>query len=186
MQIKRYANWGGAMGCLVVLQFVFPIVAEANGDKDCPRAESVGTDGVPIEFGQYQFADGGSDLVLSRQTENGTDIKRVTYSGGKSEGCLHNSVALAVGGGEDQWGWHLAWAGNQGLFYARMDGEAWVSSPPKRLTTAAASEIKLQVHGPKLLLRWHEQHGDEVEVYQAVSQDEGRNWEPPQSFHPAN
>lgn len=172
--------------CLVVLQFIFPIVADANGNKGCPRAVAEGADGTRIEFRQHQFPDGGSDLVLGLPTANGMDIKRVTYGGGKTEGCHHKSVALASGGGENQWGWHLAWAGNQGLFYARMDGQAWVSSPPKRLTTADASEIKLQVNGSELLLRWHEQHGDGIEVYQAVSHDEGRSWEPPQQFQPAN
>ena len=149
MLIKRYANRSGTLMCLVMLQFLFPptVLADANGDRDCPRAEAKGADGMQIEFRQYQFPDGSSDLILSRQTENGMDIKRVTYGGGKTEGCHYKSVALVPGGGDKQWGWHMAWAGKQGLRYARMDGNAWVSSPPKRLSTASASDIQLQVNG---------------------------------------
>lgn len=193
MHIKRCKYLGGhflylCLG-LMVSYGILPqaALAETNGDRDCPRAEAKGADGTQIEFRQYQFPDGTSDLILSHQAENGAmDIKRVTYGGGRAEGCRYKAVAIVPGGGEKQWGWHLAWAGNQGLRYARMDGNAWVSSPPKRLSASSANDVQLQVNGPELLIWWREQNGDKTEIYQSVSHDEGRSWEPPQQFHPAN
>ena len=191
MQIKRYAAAGDTMrrrlliGLLVLHASV--AWAEDSRDRDCPRAEATGGDGTRIEFRQYQFPDGSSDLILSFLGENGvTDVKRVTYGGGSTEACLYQSLAILPGGGSQQWGWHLAWAGANGLRYARMDGNAWVSSPPKRLSKASSSDVRLRVNGNELLIWWQERHGDKTEVYQAVSHDEGRNWEAPQQFHPAD
>jgi hypothetical protein len=188
MLIRRYSHREAALRCLVFLQFSFSpmVLADVAGDRDCPRAEAQGADGMRIEFRQYQFPDGSADLVLIPQSGSGTDIKRVTYGGNKTEGCHYKSVAIAPGGSENQWGWHLAWAGDQGIRYARMDGHVWVSSPSKRLSTANASEIQLQVNGLELRLMWHERQGDRTETYQAVSYDEGRSWESPQLLQPAD
>lgn len=190
MQIKRYHHLRVTITRLSVIGLLavpWPLWAGDSRDRDCPRAEAKGDDGTQVEFRQYQFPDGTSDLILSYQTESGTtDIKRVTYGGGATDGCHYQSLAIVPGGGEQQWGWHLAWAGKHGLRYARMDGNAWVSSPPKRLSGASVSDVRLQVNESELLLWWQEKNGDKTEVYQAVSYDEGRNWESPRQFHPAN
>lgn len=185
MQINQYINRKNFLGCLAILQCIFPVAAVANVDADCPRAKAQAADGMQVEFGQHRFAE-GADLAMSVQMGNGMDIKRVTHGGGEAAGCLYQSVAIAPGGGQDQWGWHLAWAGNQGVHYARMDGEAWVSSPPKRLSRSGAGTVQLQVSGHELRLRWHEQQGDGTVVYQAVSHDEGRSWEQSQQLQPAD
>jgi len=185
MQIRRYGNWGGILKCLVVLSFVDPTTAAADGNGSCPSAEAKGANGI-IEFSQYRFPDGSSDLVLMPQNGSDMEVRRVTFEGSKTEGCLYRSLAIAPGGSDDQWGWHLAWAGEEGVRYARMDGQAWVSSPPKRLSAASASEVRLEINGSELLLRWHERHGGRTEAYQAVSHDEGRSWAAPQQIHPDN
>lgn len=191
MQIKRYNAARGNMILFSVVGLLFwPFAmahAEDSRDRECPRAEAKGADGTQIEFRQYQFPDGTADLILSHETEDGDmDIKRVTYGGSKTDSCHYQSVAIVPGGGNQQWGWHLAWAGPNGLRYARMDGNAWVSSPPKRLSMVSCSDVRLQVNGNELLIWWHEQHGGKTEVYQSISHDEGRNWEPPQQFHSPN
>lgn len=181
MQIHRYANWKSALGRLVVLQLVLalPVLANAESFSNCPHAEAVGADGIRIAFGEHRFADGSINLALSVPMGSEVEIKRVTWGGGEAEGCRYASVALVAGVSDTQWGWHLAWAAGQGVFYARMDGEAWVSSPAKRLSTAGASHVELQVNGQVLRLTWREKHDDQAETHQAVSLDEGRSWEAP-------
>lgn len=179
------------MACLCLIGLLAlmasPVQADEGRDRECPRAEAKGADGIQIEFRQYQFPDSTSDLILSLQAEDGTmEVKRVTYGGGQTDACLYQSVAIVPGGGSQQWGWHLAWAGANGLRYARMDGNAWVSSPPKRLSKMKSSDVRLQVNGNELLIWWHEEHGGRTEIYQSVSHDEGRNWEAPQQFHSAD
>jgi hypothetical protein len=190
MQTNGYSSLNVTVMWLSVIAFLILPTGVSAGDsreRDCPRAEAKGADGTQIEFRQYQFPDGTSDLILSQQGESGSmDIKRVTYGGGKTEGCHYKAVAIVPGGGDKQWGWHLAWAGSLGIRYARMDGNAWVSSPPKRLSTSGANDVHLQVNGTELLIWWREQNGDKTEIYQSVSHDEGRSWEAPQQFHPAN
>lgn len=187
MQIKRYHNWRGIFVCLVILSCVLSLTALAGtGMDNCPRAESSGANGVGVQFGQHHFPDGSSDLGLKAGSGNDADIKRVTYGGSETPGCRYKSVVLVPGGSEEQWGWHLVWAGEQGLFYARMDGEAWVSSPPKRLSTASASDVELQAKGQELRLTWREQIGNSTEAYQAVSHDEGRSWEAPVQLQSAD
>lgn len=186
---KRYANRKGVCARLIILQFILlplSVLAEVAGNMNCPLAEVVSANGLRIEFGQHRFPDESSDLALRVHTEDGMDIKRVTYGGAKTAGCHYKSVVLVPGGSEDQWGWHLAWASDQGLFYARMDGQAWVSSPPKRLSKASTSGVELIANGQELRLKWNEQHGDWAEVYQAMSFDEGRSWEAPAQVQPAN
>lgn len=187
MQSKRYLHLKAAALRLSVIGMLcaFPLLASA--DADCPRAEANSADGMQVEFRQYQFPDGTVDLILRHAGENGNmEIRRVTYGGSKADGCQYQSLAIVPGGGEKPWGWHLAWAGAKGLRYARMDGNAWVSSPPKRLSSASVSDVRLQINGNELLIWWHEQNGNKQEVYQVVSHDEGRSWESPQQFHAAD
>jgi hypothetical protein len=182
MQIKHFY-----LGCMlqfvVVMQLIFPVLAVAS--TDCPRANARGHNGIQVEFGQYQFVE-GYDLAMGVQSGAGQDIKRVSYDGIKTEGCHYKTVAIIPGGGQNQWGWHLAWAGSHGLNYARMDGQAWVSSPPKRFSKAAVSDIRLQAEGSALSLLWYEQQGDKTVIFQAVSHDEGRSWEQPQQVSAAD
>lgn len=176
MLSRTYSSWHGIWACLALLQFFPAAMPAVAADEPCPRAQAKGADGMLVEFAEHAFADGDVDLVMRLHTASGVDIKRVTYGEGKTEGCLNSAVSLAPGGGADQWGWHLAWGGERGVRYARMDGEAWVSSPPKRFSAGQADSVQLQVSGSEVRLRWREQHGDRSEVYQAVSQDEGRSW----------
>ncbi len=125
MQIKRslYLYTAALRRAVAGVLCALPLLAAA--DADCPRAEAKSADGMQIEFKQYQFPDGTADLILRHAGENGAmEIRRVTYGGSKTETCQYQSLAIVPGGGEKQWGWHLAWAGAKGLRYARMDGNA--------------------------------------------------------------
>jgi len=98
------------------------------------------------------------------------DIKRVTYSAADSA-CEIRPLALEKGG---DWGWHLVWEEDTGVFYARMDGEAWVSSPKKKIAISPVSQIEFNVIGQTLELRWLDEHGNRVS---RRSEDEGRFWD---------
>ena len=93
---------------------------------------------------RHVFEGGERDHMMAEipaQPNLKPDLKRATFGRWKIDGCHHHGAALATGGeGKDWWGYHMAWfdGGNDdsgkdaSLFYARMDGEAWVSSPPKK------------------------------------------------------
>ena len=153
----------------------FAIPVHAHDSIGCPITQAADARGQPMYFREYVFADGSHDLVMAA-SPNATpaELKRVTFGSSKDAGCHYAAVAIAKGG---DWGWHLAWADSNGLFYARMDGVAWVSSPPKRLSASQAQQIKLDVSASQLKLVWQEDSGSAVKYFAVVSDDEGRNWE---------
>ena len=97
------------------------------------------------------------------------------------DACPHHGPALAKGG---DWGYHMAWfdgGDKAGLFYARMDGEAWVSSPAKRFgdTNSQAGHPALLSDGEQVLLAWKEFTDTTSLVKLAKSNDGGRSWDAP-------
>jgi hypothetical protein len=67
-----------------------------------------------------------------------------------------------------------------GLYYARMDSEAWVSSTAKRFEDAnqQAEPPALFSQGEKVWLAWNELTDTASVIKLAYSGDGGRNWEP--------
>jgi hypothetical protein len=57
-----------------------------------------------------------------------------------------------------------------------MDGEAWVSSNPKRFTALAPINPHLKLEGQNIVVSWQQVENDAIANMQAVSDDEGRNW----------
>jgi hypothetical protein len=88
-------------------------------------------------------------------------------------------LAIAKG---SSWGWHLAWFDRQKqvLYYARMDGAAWVSSPPKRLAIQAVTDVRMQIEQQQVSVTWRANG----KSYQINSDDEGRTWGYPQEMNP--
>lgn len=114
-------------------------------------------------------------------------INRATFGRWKIEGCPHHGAALASGGeGKDWWGYHMAWfdGGNDeagkkaSLFYARMDGVAWVSSPAKKFGNQKnrAGHPALLSLGEKVWLVWRETEAKNNTIMLLFSADGGRNW----------
>jgi hypothetical protein len=114
-------------------------------------------------------------------------IKRATFGRWKIEGCPHHGAALASGGeGKDWWGYHMAWfdGGNDdtgkkaSLFYARMDGVAWVSSPAKKFgdQKKRASHPALLSQGENVWLVWRETEAKNNSIMMLFSDDGGRSW----------
>lgn len=114
--------------------------------------------------------------------------KRATYGKWKVDGCPHHGAALASGGEADRWwGYHMAWfdggndeAGKQSsLFYARMDGQAWVSSPAKKFGNMQkqAGHPALAAVGEQVWLVWREKDAGKSQVWLMKSSDEGKSWD---------
>ena len=78
------------------------------------------------------------------------------------------------------WGWHVIWQAHENLFYLRVDGEAWVSSPPKKLALLASqlipADIKFSINKETITVNWLQPQQGFTKGSQAVSDDEGRSW----------
>jgi hypothetical protein len=124
--------------------------------------------------------DSKSELAIIVHVGNmPAQIKQVTFNRGQVQlTCYFKPLAFAQGGlGERFWGWHLIWAEPQGLFYARMDGEAWVSSLPKRLSKLASINPQFKLDDQNILVTWQQVENGTTVNMQALSSDEGRSWE---------
>jgi hypothetical protein len=132
-------------------------------------------------FGEHNFKDGQIELAIS-ETRKKTlpDAAQVTFNRNTANAsCFFTPIAFVQGGmREDYWGWHMMWAESSGgLFYARMDGEAWVSSPTKSLTKLTAINPQFSVHSQSIIVTWQQVENGATANMQAVSSDEGRSWE---------
>jgi len=144
----------------------------------CPVAEAFDSNHMPVYFWQHTFADGVQDLAMARvRTGEALDAKRVTFGGSVAPGCHYKTLAIARGG---NWGWHLLWLaeGSPVLRYARMDGDAWVSSPTKKLSANAhpVTQPAILSFDQQLWVVWYESNAGINKIYAVFSDDEGRSW----------
>ena len=105
-------------------------------------------------------------------------VNRATFGGWKIDACPHHGPAITRGG---DWGYHMAWfdGGEKvGLFYGRIDGDVWVSSPPKRFGNAnfQAGHPSLLSINEKVYLAWKELNESGNYIVLAISEDGGKNW----------
>lgn len=131
-------------------------------------------------FDRPDFDAGVRDLAIIVHNVNlPAQIKRVTFNRGKAQpACYFKPLAITQGGQNAQyWGWHLLWQEPVGLFYARMDGEAWVSSNPKTLTKLVAINPHFNMQNQRISITWQQLESDVTVNMQALSSDEGRSWE---------
>ena len=132
---------------------------------------------------QQTLPDTSPNLVIAERPENlPTKIHQVTFGGNPiktpQNACLFTPLAFKQGGVDTNfWGWHLLWSQSDGLFYARMDGEAWVSSVPKRLSKLAPSNTQFKQVGDSITITWQQTEDGLSTNMQALSSDEGRSWE---------
>ena len=131
-------------------------------------------------FTQFGFDQSARDLaIIVHKVNLPAKIQRATFGRGHDEpACYFKPLAFAQGGeGKQYWGWHLLWAEPVGLFYARMDGEAWVSSNPKRFSKLAAINPQFKLENQTIIVTWQQVENGVTANIQAVSSDEGRSWE---------
>ena len=163
----------------------------ADGSCECCRiALTNKPDGTAVAMWRHVFAGNERDHMLAEIPQSAGQapiVQRATFGRWKIDGCPHHGAALASGGeAKDWWGYHMAWfdggnddtGKNASLFYARMDGEAWVSSPAKKIGNHKnqAGHPALISIGEKVWLVWRETDAKTSMIMGMFSDDDGRSW----------
>ena len=168
-------------------------------DSSCESDRIVTTnkpDGTVVAMWRQLFSDNERDHMLGEipQIANGEQsisapvLKRATFDHLQEGTCSHHGPAMAIGGqGNDWWGYHMAYLNGKdktpGLYYSRMDGVAWASSPPKKFGDYKnqASHPALLSIGDQVWLVWEEVElkGNEshTSIFAMYSDDGGRSWQ---------
>jgi hypothetical protein len=152
----------------------------ADSSCECCRI-AIATDsaGNAVALWRHVFEGGVRDHAVAKFSDQPlTEVKRASFGNWKVDACPHHGPALARGG---DWGWHMAWfdgGEKAGLYYARMDGEAWVSSPARRfgLPEQQAGHPALASRGEQVWLVWRALTAQSAIVMLAYSDDGGRSW----------
>jgi hypothetical protein len=173
--------------CLVFIGFYSILCLSAQADENglCDKIEAVKKNNQQqlerFTLTQFGFDHNARDLaILVHNVNLPAEIKRVTFNRGQeTPSCYFQPLAFAQGGeGEQYWGWHLLWAeAGGGLFYARMDGDAWVSSNPKNLTKLTAINPQFKLDNQTISITWQQVENGVTANMQALSSDEGRSWD---------
>lgn len=149
------------------------IAQDLSASSLCPIKEFQSKQ-VMVKVWQQQFEDGVFDLVMAPLINDGSPpVVRLSFTGSKEAKCHFPELAVLKGG---EWGWHVAWASSakQGVYYARVDGEAWVSSLPKKITPQLAEQVLLSEESGQLILSYQLLNQSKLQVL--ISDDEGRNF----------
>lgn len=160
----------------------------ADGGSTCGSILTTNKpNGTVTTMWQYQFDGGEYDYILAEipaAVNQSPVIQRATFGHGKTDACAKGASALAIGGvGQDWWGYHMAYFSDSvkkpGLYYSRMDGVAWASSPAKRVGNAQhqASQPALLSVADKVWLVWYEVEGENNQILGMFSDDGGKNWQ---------
>jgi len=159
----------GLISCLPLNAFG----QESSENSLCPVKEFQSKQGA-VKVWQQQFEDGVFDLVMAPVINDGSrPVVRLSFGGSKEAKCHFPELSVLKGG---EWGWHVAWASSakQGVYYARVDGEAWVSSLPKKITPQLAEQVLLSEKSGQLILSYQLLNQSKLQVL--ISDDEGRNF----------
>lgn len=162
------------------------IYAEGNVSVSNVQCDSLTASRLASQYTliQHTFQNNVQDLVITEHAGNAsTSIHQVTF--GRNSGhtsplnpCFFKPLAFQQGGKDHEfWGWHILWSEPQGLFYARMDGEAWVSSLPKRLSKLSTNNIQFKQENQNITITWQQIENNINTNMEAISTDDGRSWE---------
>jgi hypothetical protein len=162
-------------------------------DNSCECCRIVTTnkpDGTTTVLWRHVFDGRERDHNIAEIPKAGAkpQLHRATFGRWKIDGCPHHGAAIASGGdGKDWWGYHMAYFdGNDkkpGLYYSRMDGIAWASSPAKKFGDSRnqAGHPALLSYGQKIgeervWLVWREIKDGSAKILGMHSEDGGRHW----------
>jgi hypothetical protein len=142
----------------------------------CPVRVLKNSQSVRVFIWQQNF-DGDFDLAMAPETKSGfSPIVRLSFDRNKEAICHFSEIAVLKGG---DWGWHVAWGSTarQALMIARVDGDAWVSSLPKKLASSRPDSLQLSERDGLLRLNYHFPYESDNIKHTITSSDEGRNWD---------
>ncbi len=149
------------------------IAQDLSASSLCPVQEFHSKEGK-VRVWQQQFEDGVFDLVMAPViNDESPAVIRLSFAGSKEAKCHFPEVSVLKGG---DWGWHVAWASTakQAVYHVRVDGEAWVSSLPKKITPQSAEQVLLSEKSGQLILSYQLLNQSKLQVL--ISDDEGRNF----------
>ncbi len=157
-------------------------------DSSCECCRIVTTnkpDGTTVAMWRHVFEGSERDHNIAEIPKAGTnpELHRATFGHWVIDGCPHHGAALASGGeGANWWGYHMAYFdGNDmkpGLYYSRMDGVAWASSPAKKFgdNSKQAGHPAILSSGENVWLAWREIKDGKNSILGMHSDDGGRSW----------
>ena len=149
------------------------IAQDLSAGSLCPVKEFQSKEGS-VRVWQQQFEDSVFDLVMAPVIHDGSPpVIRLSFAGSKEAKCHFPEVSVLKGA---DWGWHVAWASTakQAVYYVRVDGDAWVSSLPKKITPELAEQVLLSEKSGQLILSYQLLNQSKLQVL--ISDDEGRNF----------
>lgn len=157
-----------------------------NSCECCRIAMTTKPDGTVVAMWRHVFDGGERDHMIAEipNADVKATLHRATFGHWKIDGCPHHGGALTSGGeAANWWGYHMAYFDgkdkNPGLYYSRMDGEAWVASPAKAFgdNSKQAGHPTLLSSGEKVWLAWQETHAGNVKKIMGMSSnDGGKTW----------
>ena len=179
-----------------------PELKLADSSCECCRIATTNKpDGTVVALWRHVFAGSERDHMIAEipPFNNKFNEKvvshRATFGHWVIDGCPHHGAAITSGGSATNWwGYHMAYfdgndANNSnktgisnntgpGLFYSRMDGEAWVASPPKKFgdNNNQAGHPALLSIDENVWLVWREIYGGKTSILGMFSNDGGRSW----------
>jgi hypothetical protein len=167
-------------------------------DSSCECCRIVTTnkpDGTVVALWRHVFEGSERDHMIAEiptkepsktsalEANNHEVPRRATFGHWVIDGCPHHGAALASGGeGKHWWGYHMAYFDgndkNPGLYYSRMDGVAWASTPPKKFGNNKNQEghPALLAIGEKVWLVWREINEGKATILGKFSEDDGKSW----------
>ena len=185
---------------ILILAFT-PMLAMAADAGQLPPPDTLCKPAVEHQAGgdvvvwQHRFDDGTFDLAIAKfvagEAGQPGHITRLSFKGSKERVCHFPALDVMPGG---DWGWHVAWSSSSrpGVYYARVDGEAWVSSLPKKLGGSVSNFVEFGRKDGLLALKYlnptdldmHDRSKPALPVGAGasasstlVSSDEGRSWD---------
>jgi hypothetical protein len=162
-----------------------------NSCECCRVATTAKPDGTVVAMWRHVFEGSERDHNIAEIPKEGAkpEPHRATFGRWVIDGCPHHGAALASGGeGKDWWGYHMAYFdGNEqksGLYYSRMDGLAWASSPAKKFgdSSKQAGHPAILSSGQKageehVWLVWREKNDGKTSILGMHSEDGGKSWD---------
>lgn len=132
-------------------------------------------------------------MIGEIQSNGNTVTKRASYHHWKIDGCPHHGGSIISGGeGEHWWGYHYTYfdgnSAKPGLYYSRVDGNAWSFFPAKRFAELSKHPARPTLLAKKqyVWLAWLESEGKQTKLFYQVSDDEGKSWSTPMLVHETN
>lgn len=158
----------------------------ADNSCECCRITTTSkSDGTVVAMWRHVFEGGERDHNIAEIPKVGAkpEPHRATFGHWVIDGCPHHGAALARGGeGANWWGYHMAYFdGNDkkpGLYYSRMDGVAWASSPAKKFgdNKNQAGHPAILSSGENVWLVWREIKDGDYSILGIFSDDGGKSW----------